>query len=81
MLAALTIPWLCGFGIYLGRVLRWNSWDLIRNPETLLLDIWDIVIHPSNNTEAWMITLAYGGFLWFAMVISRRIGVHLNRIP
>jgi uncharacterized membrane protein len=29
---------LCGYGVFLGRSLRWNSWDLFTNPMPLLKD-------------------------------------------
>ena len=29
----------CGIGIYLGRVLRWNSWDLLVQPSGVLGDV------------------------------------------
>jgi uncharacterized membrane protein len=36
VLAALVLS---GFGVYIGRFLRWNSWDVISNPLLLLQDL------------------------------------------
>jgi uncharacterized membrane protein len=40
---------LTGIGIYLGRFLGWNSWDLILNPRPVLVDIAALVLHPYRN--------------------------------
>jgi len=39
---------LCSFAIYLGRDLRWNTWDILVNPGGILIDISDILLHPST---------------------------------
>lgn len=54
---------LCGFGIYLGRFLRWNSWDLMTNPFQLAYDILHILIHPFQNKSVYAITILFSTFL------------------
>ncbi|MBV1925228.1 MAG: DUF1361 domain-containing protein [Dokdonia sp.] len=53
---------LCGFGIYLGRFLRWNSWDIIQDPMTLIYDILIRVRHPFQYSQTWLVTFGYGAF-------------------
>lgn len=37
----------CSAAIYVGRDLRWNSWDVLTNPGGLLFDLSDRLAHPS----------------------------------
>ena len=34
---------LCAMGVYVGRFLRWNSWDVFQRPQTLVLDLWSLL--------------------------------------
>lgn len=54
---------LCGFGIYLGRVLRWNSWDILQNPLEILSDILKRVLFPIEHINTWAFTIGFGFFL------------------
>ncbi|HBO30355.1 MAG TPA: hypothetical protein DD462_11210 [Leeuwenhoekiella sp.] len=56
---------LCGFGIYLGRVVRFNSWDLITNPLDVFSTIGHYLINPIENKSVWLFTLGFGIFLNF----------------
>lgn len=60
LLVLIGISILCGFGIYLGRYLRWNSWDIIQNPVALIEDIRQRIFHPIQYRFTWMVTLFYG---------------------
>ncbi|PWS30828.1 DUF1361 domain-containing protein [Pedobacter paludis] len=54
---------LSSFGIYLGRYLRWNSWDIISNPLGLAGDIFDRFVNPSSHPRTWGMTLLMGVLL------------------
>ena len=64
------------FGIYLGRFLRWNSWDIIREPFGLLLDIGYIILNPIQLSKPWGLTIFMGIFLnmvyWSLKLIQKR---------
>ncbi len=50
------------FGIYIGRYLRWNSWDIISNPLALARDMLDIIIHPFSNAAVYGMTIFFSCF-------------------
>jgi len=51
------------FGIYVGRYLRWNSWDIIREPFSVLFEIGDTLKNPLIHPKAWGMTIFMGFFL------------------
>ncbi len=57
---------LSGFGVYLGRFDRWNSWDLLHRPVSLLSRIAAYVLHPLAHTRTWGFTLGFGTLLILA---------------
>ena len=42
---------LSGLGVYMGRFLRWNSWDILNNPLDILKDTARPLIFPQRYTE------------------------------
>ena len=57
---------LSGFGVYLGRFDRWNSWDLLHRPMSLLSTIAGYILHPLAHTRTWGFTLGFGTLLILA---------------
>jgi uncharacterized membrane protein len=64
------------FGVYIGRYLRWNSWDIITKPFHLFSDIGIRVLNPLEHRSAWGMTLFMGLFLnilyWSFRLIKKR---------
>ncbi|MCA9916813.1 MAG: DUF1361 domain-containing protein [Anaerolineales bacterium] len=48
---------LSGFGVYIGRFLGWNSWDLLLNPTTLLRDLANHLLVRGQLLETAVVTL------------------------
>jgi uncharacterized membrane protein len=50
---------LSGYGIYLGRVERWNSWDVLTEPRPFFLAIREHLREPGGNPELLGITALF----------------------
>lgn len=55
-------------GVYMGRYLRWNTWDVFIDPAQLLNDLMLRFVYPSQDWRAWGVTLAFSLFLGTAYV-------------
>ena len=54
------VMFLSGYGIYLGRCLEYNSWDIITNPINLLSDTANRLLHPSFYPRTYAVALITG---------------------
>jgi uncharacterized membrane protein len=61
------ISGLSSFGIYIGRFVRLNSWDILENPTETAMEILGIVIDPSRRLAAF--TLLYTFFFLFIFLL------------
>jgi uncharacterized membrane protein len=61
---------LSGFAIYLGRFLRWNSWDVLVTP-TRLFEIATALMHPVANVRPLSVTLVFGVILALGYISLR----------
>lgn len=50
---------LCSYAIYLGRDLRWNSWDVFTNPAGILFDVSDHLFHPLQGGVMYTTTASF----------------------
>ena len=57
---------LSSFGVYLGRFLRWNSWDILQNPSEFAVYILGWVISPNQSLLAF--TALYTIFFLFVYI-------------
>ncbi len=60
---SIVLLFISSFGIYIGRYLRWNSWDILHQPGRLLGDVGERIINPFDHTRTWGVTIFMGLFL------------------
>ena len=57
------IIFLCGYGVYIGRYLRYNSWDVVTEPVGILRTSTHHIHHPFQNLNVWLFTFVFASFL------------------
>jgi len=74
---------LVGLGVYMGRFLRYNSWDLLHQPQRILNDLVDRLLHPMQHLETWGFTLGFGlfYFLSFGLIHFLIDSISLQKQP
>jgi len=67
--------WVCivlsSVGIYLGRVLRLNSWDIFTHPVTALQTIFDHLFPVAKNPSAYLVIVLFS-FIQFILLIMMK---------
>lgn len=62
------------FGIYLGRFMRFNSWDVFVNHTSLIKNVWKIFSQSTANTEVFL----YTGLFFFFLYLSYKAWIYSN---
>lgn len=60
------------FAIYLGRYLRWNSWDIIINPAGLLFDVSDRIINPTLYEQTFTTTALFFFYISVTYIVIKQ---------
>jgi uncharacterized membrane protein len=57
------VMWLNAFGVYIGRFLRFNSWDIFFNPFSLLTETGNIFFDPYDHRRVWAMSICFAFFM------------------
>jgi len=68
-----------GFGIYLGRFGRYNSWDILSSPRSLLYDVQSVALDPISNRRTIAVSALFSAFL--AVTYLGAIALGQLRLP
>jgi uncharacterized membrane protein len=63
----------CSLGVYVGRYLRWNSWDVFTKPYLLLQELQDQDFYPIQDSDILKFTLIFSLFLLLNYFILKQI--------
>jgi len=72
------VMWLNALGIYIGRYLRYNSWDIVTDPFGLLRDIATLIVHPLRHQNVWDMVLCFSILMTLIYLLMKRISKALT---
>lgn len=66
---ALAAAALSGLGIYIGRFLRWNSWELFLHPEQLLSDLLAALATPASTLKLLAVVVLFAALTLVGLLV------------
>jgi uncharacterized membrane protein len=75
------VLFLCSYGIYLGRFLRYNSWDIVSNPVALASSILYACIHPFQHSRTWGFSITFACLLALVYYAVKTLGNVADKQP
>ncbi len=69
---------LCGYGVYIGRFLRFNSWDIFNDPRGLVYNSAHHVLFPQHYSKLWVFTLLFAVLIGIIYFTLKKIPAHVN---
>lgn len=64
---------LSAFGVYIGRFLRYNSWEILSKPFQIFKAIFNMITQPISNQEVWLFTFSLSLFLWLGYFVFNKL--------
>jgi len=67
---------LCGYGVFIGRFNRFNSWDVITKPHNIAYNFLLQLRHPFQHIHVWGFTIVFASFLaifYYTIVLLKRM--------
>jgi len=80
LLIIFAVMWLNAYGIYIGRFLRYNSWDVLAQPFSLCGDLLEMLIHPFHNKMEWGMIFCYAVFMTLLYITAKKMAENFNQI-
>lgn len=60
-------------GVFIGRYLRYNSWDMFASPFSLTADMLRLLLHPLLHRTEWAMVLCYAVFMTMLYMTIKKI--------
>lgn len=69
---------LIAWGVYIGRYMRFNSWDILTNPFTLIGDVGYMLVHPLQHAYPWFMVGCFAMLLLLLYLTMKKMVKHIE---
>lgn len=71
---------LCGYGVFIGRFQRWNTWDVLTNPFALLYDVQRVLFDPIQYLDTFGLGIVFAAFLTIGYLLFHALSLPVSSI-